>query len=168
MLTGVERGSTRVMLEFLNNTIHVFEGFLTLFQESGPTIHIVYDSMCQSLLMVMRRFMKTNLLEAKYGNELADIQCNDIKHQLSDTELNIGDETQKALGELKTDKQKSVVLGMRSFHAAAVSHIQTRLPINNTVERSRLSESCITINCSINSEFSSKASASAGCIYSSR
>ena len=71
--------------------------------------------------MVMSRFMKTNLLEAKYGNELADIQCNDIKHQLSDTELNIGDETQKALGELKTDKQKSVVWG--SFYAAAVSHM---------------------------------------------
>ena len=49
--------------------------------------------------------MKASSLEDKYGNELADILlCNDVKLQLSDSELNIADDTQKALKKLKTEK----------------------------------------------------------------
>ena len=53
MLTGTEKDTTKMLLEFLNNTIPVFEEFLTLFQKSDPTVHIVYDSMCQNHLKVM-------------------------------------------------------------------------------------------------------------------
>ena len=135
MLTGIEKDHTKVTLEFLNNTVPIFESFLTLFQKSGPTVHIVYDSMCQSLLKVMRRFLKASSLEDKYGVELSDIPCNDVKLQLSDSELIIGDETRRALGKLKSEKQKSALLGIRSFFAAVVSHMQSELPLDNTLLR---------------------------------
>jgi len=42
----VEKDVTKGMLEyFLNNVIPIFGGFLTSFQNSGPTIHIVYDKL---------------------------------------------------------------------------------------------------------------------------
>ena len=135
MLTGIEKDNTKAMLEFLNNTVPIFQGFLTQFQKSGPTVHILYDSMCQNLLKVLRRFMKARSLEGKYGSELAEIPCNDVKVQLSDSELNIGDDTRKALGKLKTEKQKLVFLGIRSYYAAIASHMQTKLPLSNTLLR---------------------------------
>jgi len=47
MLIGVEKDMTKAMWEyFLNNVIPIFEGFVTLFQNSGPTFHLVYDSIC--------------------------------------------------------------------------------------------------------------------------
>ena len=91
--------------------------------------------MCQSLLKVMRRFLKASSLEDKYGVELSDIPCNDVKLQLSDSELIIGDETCRALGKLKSEKQKSALLGIRSFFAAVVSHMQSKLPLDNTLLR---------------------------------
>ena len=135
MLTGTEKDTTKMLLEFFNNTVPVFEEFLTLFQKSGPTVHIVYDSMCQNLLKDMQRFMKGQLLEGNYGTGLVDIPRSDVKLQLSDSELNIGDGTRRALGKLKAKKQKSALLGIRSFYIAVVSHMQSRLPLSNTLLR---------------------------------
>ncbi len=135
MLTETEKDMTKVMLEFLSNTVPIFEEFLTHFQRSGPTIHIVYDSMCQNLLKTMRRFLKGSSLEGKYGVELVDIPCSDVKLQLSYSELNIGDHTQNAIRKLKSEKQKSILLGIRAFNVAAVTHMQSRLPLQNTLLR---------------------------------
>ena len=135
MLTGVEKDVTKTTLEFLNSVIPLFESFLTLFQRSGPTIHMVYDSMCQTLLKVMRRYLRTSVLEGKYGSELATIPSasGDISAQVKDKDIVMGDKTKEALGLLKPDKQKVAIIGMRSFYGATVSHLQTRLPLNNTL-----------------------------------
>ena len=60
--------------------------------------------------------MKGQPLECKYDTGLVDIPCSDVKLQLSDSELSIGDGTRKALVKLKAKKQKSVLLGIRSFY----------------------------------------------------
>lgn len=89
MLTGGEKDVTKVLLEF--------EEFLTLFQKSTPTILLLYDSMCITLLKVMRRFLKPTALEGKYGAALSSVSCEDVKLQLTLNELVIGDQTRKAL-----------------------------------------------------------------------
>lgn len=63
--------------------------------------------MLQTLLKVMRRFMKAGTLEGKYGAALGSVSCQDVKLQLADSELVIGDKTRKALTVLKPDKQKA-------------------------------------------------------------
>ena len=48
-----EKDATRVLLEFLKSNFPLFKEFLTLFQKSTPTIHLVYDSICLNLLKVI-------------------------------------------------------------------------------------------------------------------
>ena len=104
MLLGTkEKAVTKVTLEFLNNLIPLFEQFVLLFQKSSPVVHVLYDSMCDILAKLMRRFMKTQVLEKKYGSDLASIECKDLKLQLTNKDIVIGDSMRKALKELSPD-----------------------------------------------------------------
>ena len=109
MLTGVEKDVTKVLLEFLRNVFPLFEEFLTLFQKSPPTIHLAYDSMCLTLLKVMRRFLKPTALEGKYGAALGSVSCVDVKLQLGYNETN---QTRQALACLNPAKQRLAILGI--------------------------------------------------------
>ena len=113
MLGTKEKDVTRVILEFLNDIIPVFERFLLLFQKSSPVIHVVCDSLCDILLKLMRRFLKPQSTEKKYGAELTSIECTNTKLQLADKEMVIGDGMWKALNALQAEKQKRSMLGMR-------------------------------------------------------
>ena len=84
---------TRVMLEFLRSTVPVFEEFLTVLQRSGPTIHVVYDAMCLTLLKLMRKFVQADQLKDAHGSALQSVSCQGIKDQLPNGELVIGDNT---------------------------------------------------------------------------
>ena len=128
MLGTKERVSTKVTLEFLN-IIPLFEKFLLLFQKSSPVVHILYDSLCDILVKILRRFLKAETMDNKYGSDLTSIDC--AKYQLPDKEIVIGDTTRKALRDLTVDQQKGTYLGMRSFFKAAASHLQLRLPLQN-------------------------------------
>ena len=120
MLGTKERASTKVTLEFLNNIIPLFEKFLLLFQKSSPVVHILYDSLCDIIVKIPRRFLKAETMDNKYGSDLTSIDC--TKYQLPYKEIVIGDTTRKALRDLTVDQQKGAYLGMRSFFNAAASH----------------------------------------------
>ena len=77
MLGTKERATAKVTLEFLRDVMSVFEKFLLLFQKASPVIHVVYDNMCDTLLKLMRRFMKPQITEKMYGAELVSIHCTD-------------------------------------------------------------------------------------------
>ena len=81
MLNAKEKMVTRVLLEFLNDVIPVFEQFLQLFQRASPVIYIMYDSMCDILVRLLRRFMKGQAVEKKYGSDQTYIECQDVKLQ---------------------------------------------------------------------------------------
>lgn len=130
-----EKDATRVLLEFLKSNFPLFKEFLTLFQKSTPTIHLVYDSICLTLLKVMRRFLKPTALEGKYGATLRSVSCEDVKLQLTDNELVKGDLTRKALTCLNPAKQRLAILSIRAFYVTTVSHLQSRLPLGNKLSR---------------------------------
>ena len=119
---------TRVSLEFLDNTIPLFEKFLQLFQKSSPVVHTLYDSLCDILAKLLRRFVKPQSIENKYGSDLASV---DITKQLPDKEIVIGESTRQVLGQLTPDQQKGAMLGMRSFFKATTSYLQSKLPLDN-------------------------------------
>ena len=136
MLLGTkEKAITKVNLEFFNSVVPLFEQFLLLFQKSSPTIHILYDSICDVLAKLMRRFMKMAALEKKYGSELASIECKDVSLQLADKDVVIGDRARKGLDELPRDQQKNVMLGIRSFFMTTISYLQAKLPLDNQLLR---------------------------------
>ena len=66
MLLGTkDKVITKVTLQFLNSVIPLFEQFLLLFQRCTPVVHVLYDSMCDLIAKLMRRFMKTEATERK-------------------------------------------------------------------------------------------------------
>ena len=83
----------------------------------------------------MRRFLKPQTTEKKYGTELPSIECTNMKLQLADKEMVIGDDTWKALNVLQAEKQKKSMLGMRSFFSIATSYLQQKLPQSNELLR---------------------------------
>ena len=85
--------------------------------------------------MKLKRFLKPQATEKKYGAEFASIECTNIKHQLADKEMVIGDGTWKALNALQVEKQKRSMLGLRSFFSTATSYLQQKLPLSNELLR---------------------------------
>ena len=136
MLLGTkDKVITKVTLQFLNSVIPIFEQFLLLFQKSTPVVHVLYDSMCDMIAKLMRRFMKTEATERKYGLDLATIKCKDVTSQLADKDVVIGDKTRKLLKTLSPDQQKNTMLGIRSFFSTTASFLLEKLPLSNQLLR---------------------------------
>ena len=122
---------TRVLLEFLNDVIPVFEQFLLLFQRASPVIHIMYDSMCDILVRLLRRFMKGQAVEKRYGSDLISIECQDVKLQLPDKSIVIGKGAREALVKLTSEQQRQALLGICSFMCTTATELQQKLPLKN-------------------------------------
>ena len=136
MLLGTkEKAVTKVTLEFLNNLIPLFEQFLLLFNKLSPVVHVLYDFMCDILAKLMRRFMKTQVLEKKYGTHLASSEYKVLKLQLTDKDIVIGDRSRKALKDLSPDQQRNTVLGICSFFGTTLSYLQQKLPMSKTITK---------------------------------
>ena len=133
MLGTKEKDATRVLLNFFNSLIPVFEEFLLLFQKSSPVIHIQYESTCEILSKLLRRFVQSGEVDGKYGVALGSIDCKDVKLQLADKDIVIGDATRKALKELPPEQRRHTMLGIRSFLSTATSYLQQKLPLGNQI-----------------------------------
>ena len=99
MLNAKEKMVTRVLLEFLNDVIPVFEQFLLLFQRASPVIHIMYDSMCYILVR------------------------QDVKLQLPDKSIVIGKVAREALVKLTSEQQRQALLGIHSFMCTTATEL---------------------------------------------
>ena len=136
MLLGTkDKVSTKVTLKFLNDIFPVFEQLLLVFQKQSPVIHIKYDSLCDSLLKLMKRFMQAHVIDKKFGSELISIDCKNVKLQLQDKELVIGSNTRKVLKELPCDQQKHALLGIHTFFGTTVTELQQKLSLQNNLLR---------------------------------
>ena len=135
MLNAKEKMVTRVLLEFLNDVIPVFGQFLLLFQRASPEIHIMYDSMCDILVRLLRRFMKGQAVEKRYGSDLTSIECQDVKLQLPDKSIVIGKGAREALVKLTSEQQRQALLGICSFMCTTATELQQKLPLKNELLR---------------------------------
>ena len=129
MLAPGEKETTKAHLEFLKNVI--FEEFLALFQRSTPTIHLVLDMMCRTLIKLMCRFLKSDTLKGKWGSDLPKLSCDHVGEQLNDVDVAIGDRARRILRLSKKDKERGFMLGVCAFFCAAITHLQCKLPLQN-------------------------------------
>ena len=102
-----------------------------MFQKSSPVIHIWYDSICDILVKLMRRFLIADAIEQKYGSNLTTIECSKKKLQLLDKELVIGDSTRQALKDLTHDQQRTAIPGIWTFFVSVTSYLQQKLPLSS-------------------------------------
>ena len=85
--------------------------------------------MCAILIKLLRRLIKPQGPENKYGSDLKSVDC--TKFQLPDKEIVIGESTGRILKDLTADEQKIALLGMRLFLKATASHLREYLPLGN-------------------------------------
>ena len=64
------------------------------------------DSMCDILVRLLRRFMKGQAVEKRYGSDLTSIECQDVKLQLPDKSIVIGKGAREALVKLTSEQQR--------------------------------------------------------------
>ena len=60
-------------------------------------MHFLYDEMCEIILKLLRRFIRPQALANKYGSDLASIECQNVRIQLSEPEIVIGEMTRNAM-----------------------------------------------------------------------
>jgi hypothetical protein len=79
------------------------------------------------------RFMKAEELKGKTLCDLKHLNfpCTDV--ELSDTNLEIGEETRKVWGKVKQEFQKVLILGMRKFYHEMVEKLLKKLPLDNGI-----------------------------------
>ena len=70
-------------------------------------------------------------MNSKHGSSLASINCKDVKLQLADKDIVIGDSIRKALRELSPEQQRHTMLGIHSSFSTATSYLQEKLPLGN-------------------------------------
>ena len=98
-------------------------------------MHFLYDEMCEIILKLLRRFIRPQALANKYGTDLASIEGQTVKIQLSEPEIVIGEMTRNAMAKLTSHQQKQALLGMRSFFKVTSSQLQVKLPLDNLLLR---------------------------------
>ena len=86
MLSDEEKERTKVQLEFISN----------VFQKSCPQGHILHVKLCEFLLKLMCRFLKTSAYKSMRGSKMQDVDCG-RSNQLSDSEIIIEDPAEKVL-----------------------------------------------------------------------
>ena len=86
--------------------------------------------MCEFSLKLISRFLKKSAYESMRGSRIQDVDCG-RSNQLSDSEIVIGDPARKAVGLLKPDHQKSVMLAIRAFFSISVDYLQSCLLLQN-------------------------------------
>ena len=110
----------------------LFEDFLTIFQNSCPQVHLLYNTMSQFLRKLMGRFLKKDAYEKNFGSDLVSIDYS-ANSQLPDADIAIGEITKKASAQIKPDHRKSVYLGIHTFYTTSITYLQSHLPLQNTL-----------------------------------
>lgn len=65
--------STQCYLAFIAYAHKLFESFSLCFQSKDPKIHLLYSEMNKLIRHIMMQFLKDDIISAKEGNELRDI-----------------------------------------------------------------------------------------------
>jgi hypothetical protein len=69
----------------------VFDKFLTVFQKTGPMIHLLYQELSDFYRTVLLSFLTVEYVGNKQGKELLSIDYKLAEKQLNDKQLRIGE-----------------------------------------------------------------------------
>ena len=89
----------------------VFKKFLCFFQSKGPLyFHLLRYEMCKLLKSPMGRFLNSQVLKETEGKHLLTVEYSKSDNLLSNSQIELGENTPSALSKLTTDQQKVHVL----------------------------------------------------------
>ena len=93
-LSGYSKeNKTCAQMAFIASVTPIFMRFLKLLQSSGPLIHVLYSELKDNLPLVMKRFLKHELISGKSGRYVIQIDINNVENLKPIAELEIGEPT---------------------------------------------------------------------------
>lgn len=75
---------------------------------------------------LLNRFVKPEIIRGKSGKELLSTDCSDVKNQLSDEEMVLGDKVRKQLSEMKADLQRKELISVRAIFTKSVKYSEKK------------------------------------------
>ena len=124
---------TVAKVHFLLSVGGIFEPFLKFFQNEEPLIHMLNEKFSLLLRLLMGWFIKKEVLMNKDGEELGTIDVKASNNHLGVKDLEIGEETRRAVSKLSVEKQKQFVLGAKLFLMTSAKHLVDKLYLSNTI-----------------------------------
>lgn len=124
---------THVQLQFIADVAPMFSQFLQLFQREDPLIHIICAEMNSLVRKLMLRFVKTDVVGSKSGDELAKVDVKELKNLRSLDDIEIGEATRQSMKKVKPEQHKAVLLDIRQFFTITTQYLMKNLPLSNTV-----------------------------------
>ena len=97
---------TVAKMHFLLSVGGIFEPFLKFFQSEEPLVHSLHEKFSLLLRLLMGRFIKKEVLMNKDGKKLGTIDVKASNNHLDVKDLEIGEETRRAISKLSVEKQK--------------------------------------------------------------
>ncbi|CAF3357733.1 unnamed protein product [Rotaria sp. Silwood2] len=109
----------------------VFDKFLTLFQKTGPMIHLLYEELSNLFRTVLLSFLTSEYIGNKQGNDLLLIDHKLSEKQMNDKQIKIGEETRKSLALLSKEEKETFFRDVRNIFQSIASYLKSNLPLNN-------------------------------------
>ena len=79
-------------IKFLIGVAPLFEKHLTIFQDEGPLIHILFYKMKHLLISLIKRFLKHSAVDKKLTKDLLKIDSLDSTIHLEINKMDFGEE----------------------------------------------------------------------------
>ncbi|XP_047132571.1 uncharacterized protein LOC124811258 isoform X3 [Hydra vulgaris] len=92
-----------VSIKFLIGLAPLFEKYLTIFQDEGPLVHILFYKMKNLLISLMKRFLQPNAVNGKLTKDLLKIDSSDSTIHLDLNKMDFGEEAKNQVSFVKDE-----------------------------------------------------------------
>lgn len=129
--------ATLVRLNTVRTLCAEFERFLTLFQESVLSIHLLRDKITELLRRLLRRFVKDEMIQGKSARQLVEIKFT-TENCLPSASIDVGTEARKLLTEMKTEKSlygtyRTLCLDIKTLLETTAANVMKIMPLSNVL-----------------------------------
>ena len=117
----------KIQVCFLKSNGPVFTDFLTILQQIGPLVHLLFKHLKKMLGNILRRLIKTEEIKDKKASDLFVLNAKEATNQLELKDVEVREETEILLKELNSLEATKEHKKMVNFYIAAAQHLEKKL-----------------------------------------
>ena len=116
---------------FLKSIGPIFTDFLTILQEIGPLVHLLFKHLKEMQGNILCIFIKAEETKDKKASDLVVLNVKGATNQLELKDIGVGEETEMLLKELNSLEATKEHKKMLKIYIAAAQHLQKKLPFDS-------------------------------------
>ena len=118
-------------MKFLLGVAPLFEKYLLLSQTEEPFVHRLYPEMQDLLIVLMKRLIKSEILESKSTSEIIKIDVSNQDHQFYLKKIDFPKEAENYFSQLTDSQRKVALTSMKDSYVSVIQYLQKNLPFNS-------------------------------------